>query len=84
MTIGNFDSKQCRKNGNLAKALVWLGKNTDGSPKFRWRSVTLKSGPNEHGQFSVECIKDGWLATTTAVRNLTDKELAEALNFEVA
>jgi hypothetical protein len=74
-----FDLEQARKDGNLARGLVWCGPN-----QFRWRTVSLLNGPNQHGQYQVMCVKDGWWATTDKLVNCNEEQLAKALGFELA
>lgn len=77
LTEQTFDSELCRQQGYLAKALIWLGEDT-----FRWCKVVVRQGPNEHGQYMVERLRNGWYAATDRIRNLTPDECREALNLE--
>jgi hypothetical protein len=65
------------QDANLARALVWLGPNN-----FRWRTVSILNGPNAHGQYQVQCIRDGWYATTISIKNLSDREKDRVFNYE--
>jgi hypothetical protein len=65
----NFSRSQARLDGNLAKALIWLGED-----KFRWCKVSILNGPNEFGQYNVQRVRDGWYATTDRIVNLTTEE----------
>ena len=73
-----FDLEQARKDGNIARALIWRGPNV-----FRWSTVSILNGPNKHGQYQVMALSDGWFATTDRMKNISESKLAEALGFEL-
>jgi hypothetical protein len=63
-----LDKKQLREDLGIAKALIWLPDDV-----FRWCRVHVLSGPNEHGQYHVKRIVNGWEAIATKVQHLSDK-----------
>lgn len=77
-----FNLEQARKDGNIARGLIYRGRDDNG-PIIRWSTVSILNGPNEHGQYQVMALSDGWFATTDRLTNISPKKLAETLNFEV-
>jgi hypothetical protein len=64
-----FNLEQARKDGNLARALIWLGPN-----KFKWCRVRLMSPQNQFGQYQVQRVSNGWYATTDRLMNLREQD----------
>lgn len=78
-----FNLEQARKDGNIARGLIYRGRDDDGQPIIRWSTVSILSGPNQHNQYQVMALSDSWYATTDRLTNISPAKLAQTLGFEV-
>ncbi len=71
-----MEIEQLKKDLACCKALMYLGQTPEGRPDIKWVHAQVISGPNEHGQWQVRRLRDGFEGTTTKARHLNDKERA--------